>query len=165
MPLTAASWAPFGSLLAAEGSAREANAGTAARHDYLTELVGTHPGGRWNVCVFRCSPPAQWPFTVRMLERHAHSTQIFSPMAARSYLLIVAEGGDTPDPATLRAFVAGPGQAIAYHPGTWHHPMIALGEVTDFLCLVHESGGHSDCEECGIDPVVVVAEPTSVTRR
>ena len=33
-----------------------------------------------------------------------------------------------------------------HSPGVWHHPMIALDNVTDFTCLVYEDGTSGDCE-------------------
>ena len=156
--LTAEAWAPFGAVLSAEGVGAVANQGTAHRFDGLTRLVGTRPAASWNVCVFRCSPRLDWPLVVDSLERHPHSNQVFCPMDAVAYLLVVAQGETRPDPATVRAFVAAPGQAIDYRMGTWHHPMIALERHTDFLCLVHEEGSAGDCEVAALDGVAV-AQP------
>lgn len=47
-------------------------------------------------------------------------------------------------------FLATTEQAIQYHPGIWHHPMIALGnQATDFACIVNESASQPqlDCDE------------------
>lgn len=47
-------------------------------------------------------------------------------------------------------FLATTEQGIQYHPGVWHHPMIALGRgVTDFACIVNESDlqPELDCDE------------------
>lgn len=57
---------------------------------------------------------------------------------------------DKPDLNTLGVFLATTEQAIQYHPGIWHHPMIALGEeATDFACIVNESESQPqlDCDE------------------
>ena len=40
-----------------------------------------------------------------------------------------------------------------YHPGCWHHPMIALGSAaTDFACVVNESALQPalDCDEVDV---------------
>jgi ureidoglycolate lyase len=68
-------------------------------------------------------------------------------MNARRYLVVVAEGNDSPDLATLSAFIAEGTQAIAYHPGIWHHPMIALDAAIDFVCVVFDDGTADDCVE------------------
>ncbi|PWN51738.1 Allantoicase [Violaceomyces palustris] len=58
--------------------------------------------------------------------------------------------GDRPDLSTLTVFLATTEQGISYHPGIWHHPMIALGSApTDFACVVNESDlqPQLDCDE------------------
>lgn len=149
-PLTAASYVRFGDVIAAHGAARPANQGTAQKSDHLAELVD-RPGSRANVSVFRCTP-RPLPHVVALLEKHPASTQIFVPMNAERYLVIVALGEHEPDLATLRAFVAEGQQAISYRPGVWHHPMVALERETDFFCLVFEDGTDADCVEHAIPP-------------
>lgn len=148
-PLAPASYAPYGRVVmaapAGEGG-RPANQGTARRFDRLAALENERSSATSNVCVFRCSPCLTWPLEVALLEKHPRSTQLFVPMNARRYLVIVALGADAPDLATLAAFVAGPAQGITYHPGVWHHPMIALDSEIDFACVLHEDGGEEDCE-------------------
>ncbi|MBL8721982.1 MAG: ureidoglycolate lyase [Myxococcales bacterium] len=143
--LEAAAFAPYGTVIEATGGSLAANQGTAARFDQATRLLNERPEARLAISVFRCAAQTSQPFTVRLLEKHPCSTQIFVPMNAARYLVIVALGGDTPDLATLSAFVAHGAQAIAYHPGVWHHPMVALDATIDFVCFVHEDGTARDC--------------------
>lgn len=148
--LTQAAYARYGDVLSADRDdvvALPANLGTAQKRNRLTELVNARPGARANVSVFRCSPIVERPIPLRLLEKHPCSTQIFVPMNARRYLVVVAQGGDAPDLSTLAAFVASGPQAVAYHPGIWHHPMIALGDVVDFTCIVFDDGTAHDCVE------------------
>lgn len=150
---------PYGDVIAAgpEFSSASANAGTARRFDRLAALENLRPGAAPNLCVFRVAPAAENPFPVRMLERHRYSTQVFIPMGgARRYLVVVCEGADAPDLATLKGFIAGADQGITYRPGIWHHPLIALDRQTDFACLVHEDGTSGDCEVRSIAPTVSV---------
>lgn len=148
-PLTPDAYAPYGDVLMAaphgeEGSA--ANQGTARRFDRLAALENLRPGvAQPNLGVFRCAPRLDWPSRLAVLEKHPTSTQVFVPMNAQRYLVVVALGGDAPDLSTLAAFVASGTQAISYRPGVWHHPMIALDAETDFLCLVWEDGTSGDC--------------------
>ena len=58
---------------------------------------------------------------------------------------------DRPNMPTLRVFLARENQAITYNPGVWHHPMIALDRVTDFVCLVWEDGTAKDCDVVVLD--------------
>lgn len=157
VPLTREAFAPFGFLVAAgPGEGKPANRGTARRHDRQGELQNLRSSATPNVCLFRCQPVPVFPHEVHLLEKHPGSTQLFVPMQARRYLVVVAEGGDAPDLSTVRAFLADGRQGIAYAPGTWHHPLLALDVETDFACVVHEDGGAGDCVDVPVHGVRVV---------
>jgi ureidoglycolate lyase len=147
--LTPDAYAPYGHVIMASPRGepgKPANQGTARRHDWLAPIVNLRPGSAsLNVSVFRCSPRLGFPFEVALLEKHPGSTQVFVPMTAKRYLVLVANGGDAPDLGTLAAFIATGAQGVSYLPGTWHHPMIALDGEIDFTCLVWEDGGEGDC--------------------
>jgi ureidoglycolate lyase len=149
-PLTQADYARYGNVLSAardDVAAVAANLGTAQKRARLAPLVNARAHADANVSVFRCAPIPERPVTLRLLEKHPLSTQMFVPMNARRYLVVVAEGDDAPDLTTLSAFVAEGPQAITYHPGIWHHPMIALDDVIDFVCIVFDDGTAGDCVE------------------
>lgn len=148
-PLTPEAFAPYGSLVMAERGdvvGKPANLGTAKRYNWLAPIEDLRPGAsRPNLCLFRCAPRTTWPMVVEIMERHAFSTQVIVPMNAERYVVLVAEPGpDTPDLGTLRAFLATSRQGIAYLPGTWHHPIIALGAESDFASVVYEDEGEGD---------------------
>ena len=157
-PLLPETFAPFGDVVSAglrEGSA--ANQGTAVRFDWAAQFVNARDTARPNLAVFR-SVGRTLPLEVKLLERHPKSTQLFLPMVADGYVVIVApdaeDGG--PDVARLRAFLARPGQGINYKPNTWHHPLAALGRDADFAMLAWEDGTDLDCEVRPLpDPVIV----------
>jgi ureidoglycolate lyase len=148
--LTPEGYARYGAVIMASAGGEtgsEANQGSARRFDRLAEVVDLRPGrASANVALFRCSPRLELPFVVALLEKHPSSTQLFFPMNARRYLVVVARGNDRPDLSTLSAFVASGRQGISYFPGVWHHPLIALDAETDFACLVFEDGSAGDCE-------------------
>ncbi len=150
-PLSPEAFAPFGAVISADRSdvaGRPANQGTAARQDFLTAITDLRPGrARLNVAAFRCAPRGPSPLRLALLEKHPMSTQVFIPMNAARYVVVVAPGIDRPDLSAARAFVAGPTQGVSYAPGVWHHPMIALDNPTDFTCLVWEDGSADDCVE------------------
>ena len=148
-PLTREAFAPFGDVIAAgDGDGRETNLDTAVRFDWTTALQNARPGARPNLAAFR-AVPQELPIRLTLLERHAHSTQVFAPMRVSRWLVIVAPDGPDgmPDPSGLRAFVAGPGVAINFRRAVWHHPILVLDEPADLLMLAFEDGSAADCEE------------------
>ncbi len=92
-------YAPFGALVAARAEApRVANHGDAEAWDDLAELVNERPErARPTVSLFRCAALSGSTLDVRWLERHPRSTQMFVPMRAGRYLVVVAHGDETPD--------------------------------------------------------------------
>ena len=156
-PLDRAAYAPFGAVLEGGCAApRLANQGRARVWDRLAALVNLRDDANANVSVFRCSPETLRPIPLRVFERHPFSTQVFIPMRASRYLVVVAPGNDAPDMANVRAFEASGVQAISYAPGIWHHPMIALDGDTDFVCIVFENHSRGDCELAAIDSALAV---------
>lgn len=59
-------------------------------------------------------------------ERHEHSSQMFVPMAVENYLVVVWDG-DPRAGGTPAAFLGGPADVVIYHPGVWHHGIVAIG--------------------------------------
>lgn len=153
-PIDLDSYAPFGALIAPRATPpRIANHGRAEAWDHLAELVNERPElARPTVSLFRCAKEDAPFLEVRWLERHPRSTQMFVPMRAGRYLVVVAHGGEAPDLATLRAFVVEGSRAITYRPGTWHHPMIALDGSLDFVNFIFADGTDEDCHEVAFDP-------------
>ena len=154
--LTPGPSAPFGEVVAAGiGPGRSGNQGRARVWDRLSPLVNERPGAAPNLGVFRTGPWPEDSVDVRVLERHPRSTQVFVPMTASRYLVIVAPPTAEPDLAGLRAFLVGPDQGVTYRPGVWHHPLIALDRAADFVCLVWEDGGPEDCDLRVVDGGIV----------
>jgi ureidoglycolate lyase len=142
--LSRAAFAPFGEVIDSDAAKQiyAINEGTAQRFHDLAALDCAHEGGRVIVSLFRAQPRAL-PFTVRMMERHPLGSQAFVPLdPATRYLVVV---GDSPDSAP-RAFLAANGQGINLHRGTWHHPLIALDRLSDFLVL-DRGGPGANCDE------------------
>jgi len=143
-PLVPDSFAPYGQVLDLQGSGtRSINAGTSARLDLPAALDLHREDGRPALAVFRAqAQPEHGPWLV--LERHRLGSQTFFPLTGARCLLLVALGGDQPDPDTLAAFEAEPSRGFTLHAGTWHHPLIALDDG-DFLVIERE-GPAVDCE-------------------
>lgn len=143
-PLTRAAFAPFGEVIEADAAAQTypVNEGSAQRFHDLATVDTAAAGGRTLISVFRAQPRAL-PFVVTMLERHPLGSQAFVPMNAdQRYLVVVA-----PDPQSApRAFLAARGQGVNYRRGTWHHPLLALDRVSDFL-VIDRGGEGTNCDE------------------
>lgn len=147
--LSAESFAEFGDVISAGTKAgSSANQGTAVRFDWSAALENRRDGAKPNLAVFR-SAPQSLPFTVKLLERHPHSTQAFLPMLCSEFLIIVAPSlpDGTPDIENVRAFVGRSAQGINYKVGVWHHPIVAINDAAEFAMLAWEDRSAADCEE------------------
>ena len=142
-PLTPEAFAPFGQVIAPEAAQRvfPINAGNTLRFHDLAQVECVGDGGHVGISLFRGQPRAL-PFAVTMLERHPLGSQAFVPLSKTPYLIVVA----TSPEATPRAFLACDGQGVNYRRGTWHHPLLALDAVSDFL-VVDRIGPGNNCEE------------------
>lgn len=137
-PLTAQAFAPFGEVIEVSDQAQRLriNNGFAERYHDLAkvDLGDAQDGGRTLLNIFRAQPRVL-PLVLSLLERHPLGSQAFMPLASRPYLVIVAPGVGAPDLTGIRCFVASGGQGVNYARGTWHHPLVALGEESDFLVI------------------------------
>jgi ureidoglycolate lyase len=165
--IDAARYAPYGALVTAGDprAARSANHGTAEAWDALAILESSRgPEARCTASLFRCHP---WAGGARLpvlrLERHPSSTQMFAPLRASRFLVVVARGTDAPDLSSLAAFVVEGPTAITYAPGVWHHPMIALESTADFVNVIFADGTDGDCHEVSLAPDLaeVIVPPTA----
>lgn len=111
-------------------------------------------------------------FPIQVLERHCYTTQSFIPLGLSAdsrtrYLVVVAptlppnaEFSDLgpPDLDNLRAFWAHGGQAVTYAAGTWHSPMVVIGEKpVDFVVIQFSNGvAAEDCQETKIGGKIAV---------
>lgn len=144
--LTAEAFAPFGEVIEAGDSVRHftINGGNTERYHDLARLEAG-PDGRVIASIFR-GLPRQLPFTVSMMERHPLGSQAFVPLSGRRYLVVVAPAGNPPDAADLQCFLATGQQGVNYATGVWHHPLLALDAISDFLVL-DRLGDGNNCDE------------------
>lgn len=141
-PLDVQSFAPFGEVIAPEAAARSfpINDGRCTRFHDLATVDCASRDGRAGISLFRADPQAL-PITVTMLERHPLGSQAFVPLSRTPYLVVVSESLD----AAPQAFLVPGGQGVSYRRGTWHHPLLALDVVSDFL-VVDRIGPGDNCE-------------------
>lgn len=141
-PLTALAFAPFGEVIEADPSTmRLINGGTTERFHALFSPDVVGKVARVIVNIFRGQPRA-FPYEIGMMERHPLGSQSFSPLSGRPFLVAVSEdeGGR---PARPQVFLARPDQGVNYRRNVWHHPLMAIGEVSDFLVVDRDGPGNN----------------------
>ncbi|KAH4598785.1 hypothetical protein HBH68_210850 [Parastagonospora nodorum] len=96
-----------------------------------------------------------------------YSTESTPPPSSFSRLPASArpKGPGLPDLKNLRAFVANGAQAVTYGAGTWHAPMIVIGDrPIDFVVVQFANDvGLEDCQEILLKPNHSAAEGVVVT--
>ena len=111
----------------------------------MSHIDAGEGGGRPIISMFRASRRPN-PIEIHLLERHPLGSQAFIPLSRHDWLVVVAhcnEFGDAPDFSTLVCFQASGGQGVSYDRGTWHHPLLILQEVQDFLVIDRQGEGHN----------------------
>lgn len=139
-PLTREAFAPFGDVIHVDlaETVFTINGGTAHRYHDLARIDTDSENGKTIVSLFRAQPRTL-PIVTTLLERHPLGSQAFMPLGPNPYLVVV---GNTPDGAPS-AFLAQPDQGINLNRGVWHHPMLALDRVSDFLVIDRGGKGHN----------------------
>jgi ureidoglycolate lyase len=158
-PLSRQGFAGFGDVVETEGHAHyPINAGTAERYDDLATVEVAAAGGRPIISICRAAPHAL-PIRLRLMERHPLSSQAFIPLSAVPFLVVVAPAGGPLELEKVVAFRSNGRQGVNYRRGTWHHPLLALERVCDFL-IVDRGGQGENCEEVSIaDQNLLLVEP------
>ncbi|MEK1854257.1 MAG: ureidoglycolate lyase [Phyllobacterium sp.] len=159
-PLTKAAFAPFGDVIETEGAEmRLINNGTTERYHDLANVDVTGEGARVLVNIFRGKAFAP-PVDISMLERHPLGSQAFMPLQNRPFVVVVAgdQGGRPGQPV---AFLCRGNQGVNYGRNVWHHPLISLQQVSDFL-VVDRGGEGNNLDEFFFDDVVYRIEKLAV---
>ena len=153
-PLTKEAFAPFGQVIELDGARQfDINGGTTRRFHDLAAIDTLADGGRPIVNLFRAQP-RPLPLRLNLMERHPLGSQAFIPLVARPYVVVVApdEGGR---PGPLQAFLTQGWQGVNYDRNVWHHPLLALDEVSDFL-VVDRGGEGQNLEESALTGITEV---------
>lgn len=158
-PLTRAAFAAFGDVIEAGDAFETINRGTTRQYNKLTEIDVSDDGGRTQISIYRVVP-YELPLAIVMLERHPLSSQLFMPLSAAPFLVVVAPPGEHVERASVRAFVTNGAQGVNYRRGTWHHPVIALRSLCEFL-VVDRAGPGANCDEFFFegDPLLLQPPP------
>jgi ureidoglycolate lyase len=144
-PLSASAFGPFGNVIESLDRFDVINRGTTQQVADLARIDTAAEDGRTRVSLYRVEPYSL-PMKIEMLERHPLSSQLFMPLRGEPFLIVVAAAGERIDPARVRAFASNGRQGVNYHRGTWHHPVIALRESSEFL-VIDRAGPGRNCDE------------------
>nr|WP_233154725.1 ureidoglycolate lyase [Candidimonas nitroreducens] len=152
------SFAPFGDVIETEAAARHfsINEGNTERYHDLARI---DPGaeGRAIVSIFRGLPRAL-PFEISMMERHPRASQAFVPLSGRPYLVAVAPAGPAPRLEDIRVYACRGSQGVNYAAGVWHHPLMALDDVSDFL-VIDRDGPGENCDVVQLERTGLITKP------
>ena len=153
--LTREAFAAFGDVITTKGADHyPINEGTTERFHDLAKIDVADGQGRPLINLLR-GQPRRFPFKVRSLERHPLGSQAFIPLSNNPYLVLVAPRGEFSQ-QELRAFLAQAGQGVNYAKGVWHHALVALYEVSDFI-VIDRAGEGANCEEVRLlEPVTIL---------
>lgn len=147
-PLTTTSFAPFGDVIEVNESQNHfpINLGTVERFHDLGTVDTDRQCGHPLISIVTCNTQASLPYTLPLLERHPLGSQCFMPLDNTPIMVVVAEKDESPNVATLRAFISDGSQGINYHAGIWHMPITFLQK--DQRMLVVDRGGEgNNCDE------------------
>ncbi|WP_275791150.1 ureidoglycolate lyase [Pararhizobium gei] len=162
-PLTQSAFLPFGSVIEADPvSMRLINGGSTERFHALAHVEILGDGARTVINLFR-GQPRSFPYLLTMMERHPLGSQSFSPLRDGPWLAVVAEDEDG-KPGAPRVFLADAGQGVNYGRNVWHHPLMAVGPVSDFL-VVDRDGPGNNLEEFFYDEPYVIPDPLTRAKR
>ena len=131
------------------------NGGTTTRFHDIADVDVSAEGGRPLVSIFRGKPFAI-PIAIRAMERHPLGSQSFVPLHDGPFLAVVA-ADEAGRPGVPRAFLCDRRRGVSYARNAWHHPLVALERVSDFL-VVDRGGDGANLEEARYpEPFVVTA--------
>jgi ureidoglycolate lyase len=144
-PLGAAAFAAFGTVIAWDerAPARPINGGTSLRLDLLPSLALSGAGVAPCLALFRARA-REFPLPLTEVERHRHGAQLFIPLGALRFVVVVARAQSTPEAASLHAFISNGAQGVVLAPGTWHHALLAV-DSGDFV-VIERSAAEVDCD-------------------
>jgi ureidoglycolate lyase len=154
--LTRDAFAAFGDVITKEGAHHyPINDGTTERFHDLAQIDVADGHGKPLVSLMQ-GQPRQLPLKVTTMERHPLGSQAFIPLSKNPYLVLVAPRGEF-KLHELTAFLTQAGQGVNYAKGVWHHALLALYEVSEFI-VIDRGGAGSNCEEVRLAESITISE-------
>ena len=150
LQLTRENFAPFGELLMLDGAEHfPINRGSTERYHALSQVDVQSNGGAPIISLFR-GQAFHLPFQLSVMERH--------PLVSQAFLVIVAKPcyqTEIEITQNLCAFIAHGFTGVSYAKGVWHHPLVSLDEVSDFI-VVDRKGPGNNCDEIELTSQFIV---------
>ena len=157
-PLTAETFAPFGEVIQRQGvTPQSINDGRTQKFADLARIDTAEEGGETTVHLYR-SQAVTLPFLVERMERHPLGSQAFMPLHQQPFPVIVAPPGDDPEVQAIRGFISNGEQGINLHKGVWHHYLVSLSGICNYL-VIDRSGPQNNCEEWLLDRPLMITVP------
>ena len=148
VPLTKAAFASFGDVIeTADVNPIVINDGFANRFNDLANIDVATGGGEICVNLFVGSIRPK-PIALKLMERHPLGSQLFMPLNAAPWFVVVCT--DPRVPASYRAFAASGQQGVNYARNCWHHPLLVGVDASPFL-VVDRKGPGNNLEEVRLD--------------
>jgi ureidoglycolate lyase len=146
-PVEAEAFARFGTLIHPPAHA--------GQREMFSEWAAPVVGLRPQLHVNRVAP-SRLPVVVSQMERHPHAAQVFLPLDAGTYLVVVMPSLESgaPDVARACAWLVPPTLGVAYRPGVWHTGIVALDRESCFSVLMWR-GAANDDEMTAVTPITV----------
>lgn len=140
VPLTAATFAPFGTVTELPDDAGHGFSLTIERAFQADDAA---PCPVVNLVQIETVPA---PLMISQLEIHPHSSQSFLALDGAPSLIVVCQprADGQPDPATLQAFIASPQQVVTYDRGVLHHRLTPLRHPARFAMAMRQTGQGGD---------------------
>jgi ureidoglycolate lyase len=160
-PLNQANFQAFGELITLENAKQfKINGGSTDRFHALSGVDTNTNDGSTIISMFR-GQAFHLPFEAKVMERHPLGSQTFIPLNPNSgqrYLIIVAPANCENEAEILEhltAFIAQGFEGVTYSKGVWHHPLISLDEISDFI-VIDRLGPGNNCDEIPITSRIVI---------
>jgi len=160
LPITRERFAPFGDVISASASVVNAmNEARFERFDDLAKIdVDENDDGHLAISIVRCRTPTTLPYRFDLVERHPLGSQAFVPLTPFSFIVVVAEPGESVTPEDLQAFVTNGRQGFNYHRGTWHMPLISFAAGQEYL-IIDRGGKEPNCDQHTLaEPILLEAD-------
>ena len=118
------------------------NGGSTERFHALGRADVSGEDARVIINIFR-GQPRSFPYSVTMMERHPLGSQSFSPLGGGAWLAVVApDEGGKPGFAACFSWQRAHRASITGR-NVWHHPLMAVGAVSDFLVVDRDGPGNN----------------------